>query len=149
MKTWPRKSRFFLRLARACSRSCCSVCGAASMSAATMASPGLFLHLSQTDVVVRELIEMGQRDLTRDDRVVVGDVGGEIVDPVLELHIHPGLEFCDLEWSGRPVNADLLADLACPLDSEALASRHDLRLRPICPNAVSYTHLTLPTIYSV
>ena len=72
----------------------------------------LFLHLLEPRVVVRELVQMGERDLPGDDRVVAGDIGCRVVNAVLELDVHASAELVDIERRGRPVDADLLADAA-------------------------------------
>ena len=46
---------------------------------------GLFLHPLQPRGVVGELVEVRERDLRGDVRVVVGDVGDEVVQAVLEF----------------------------------------------------------------
>ena len=51
-------------------------------------SPPLF-HLRKAGVVVRELIQVGPRDLRRHDDVIASDIRLRIARAVLELHVHP------------------------------------------------------------
>src|SRR3954451_5684879 len=73
-------------------------------------APGFFLHPLQSCVVVGELVEVCERDLGCDVRVVVADVGVRIVPAVLELDVHPDTELVDIEGRARPVDPDLLAE---------------------------------------
>jgi hypothetical protein len=56
---------------------------------------------------------MGERDPARNQRVVVGHVGEEVVEAVFKLDVHSALELFDVEWRLGPVDSDLLADLPC------------------------------------
>src|SRR5215472_13080310 len=71
---------------------------------------GLGLHLLEPLVVVRELLHVRERDLPRDDRIVVGHVGLRVVAAVLELDVHARAELLEIE--AVPVDADRVADLA-------------------------------------
>jgi len=63
---------------------------------------------------------VGAVDLAYDGRVVIGDVGGEILDPVLQLDVHAGAELLDAEGSGLSVDTYLLADPLRFLGAEPL-----------------------------
>src|SRR5437763_1577681 len=80
----------------------------------------LLLHPFEPDVVVRKLVQVGERDLAGDERVVVGDVGEEVVEPVLELDLHASPELVDVEWRARPVDPDLLPNRSRLVVAEAL-----------------------------
>src|SRR5262245_47950457 len=69
---------------------------------------GVSLHLLEPRVVVGELLQVCERDLPRDDRIVVGDIRLRVMRPVLELDVHPRSELLELE--ARPVDADRVAD---------------------------------------
>src|SRR5690349_24977531 len=71
---------------------------------------GFVLHPREALVVVRELLHVSQRDLSRDDRIVVRDVRLRVVRPVLELDVHPGAELLEVE--AAPVHADLVSNTA-------------------------------------
>src|SRR5215471_4556724 len=72
---------------------------------------GVSLHPLETCVVVGELLQVCERDLPRDDRIVVGDIRLRVMRPVLELDVHPRSELLELE--ARPVVADPLRLFAC------------------------------------
>src|SRR3954453_2723030 len=92
-------------------------------------APRLFFHALQPGVVVSELVEVRERDLAGQNRVVVGDVRRGIVKAMLQLHLEPPAELIDVERRGVPVDASLLTDLPRLLGGEALAWRH-LALSP-------------------
>src|SRR5262249_45620960 len=75
-----------------------------------MLALGLLLHPLEPVVVVRELVQMRERDLAGDERVVVRDVGEQVVEAVLELDVHAAPELIDVERRRRPVDPDLLPD---------------------------------------
>src|SRR5258706_12884033 len=70
-----------------------------------------FFHSLESRVVVRELVQMGERDLAGDEGIIVRHVRQQVVKAVFELDIHPSPELVDVEGRGRPVDSDLLADL--------------------------------------
>jgi hypothetical protein len=53
---------------------------------------------------------VGERDLSGDEGIVVGDVGSEIGATVLELDVHSRSKLLDIEWSGVPIDSERLAD---------------------------------------
>src|SRR6266511_2265494 len=95
-----------------------------SPSVATRVAASLFLHPLESRVVVRELAQVSERDLPRHERIVVGHVGEAVVEPVLELHVHPHPELLDVEGRRGPVDADLLTDPAGLLRGEARPPAH-------------------------
>src|SRR6202011_608670 len=76
---------------------------------------GFPLHLRQARVVVRELVQVRERDLPSEYRVIIGDVRHLVEAPVLELDVEAHAELLDVEWSRLPVDADLSAHAACLL----------------------------------
>src|SRR5215467_6823298 len=66
----------------------------------------LGLHLGKAGVVVRELVQVGPRDLRRHDDVVVGDIRLRIARAMLELHVHSHPELLEIKRRGAPVDAD-------------------------------------------
>ena len=57
----------------------------------------LLFHLAQPGVVVGKLIEVSEGDLAGENRVVVSDVRGGVVEAVFELHVHAGTELLNIE----------------------------------------------------
>ena len=55
------------------------------------------LHTIEPGVVIKKLVEMGERDLTHHNQLVVGDVRRRILKTVLELNLHPPAELVDVE----------------------------------------------------
>ena len=73
---------------------------------------------------------MGAGDLRGHLRIVVGHVGGWVVEPMLQLDVHAGAELLDIEERTRPFDPDLLADTARFLDCKTPASAiHNLLAR--------------------
>ena len=62
-----------------------------------MVSLRLPLHGLEPGVVVGKLVQVCECDLAGGDGIVPGDVGGRIVNPVLELDAEPGPELLDVE----------------------------------------------------
>jgi hypothetical protein len=83
---------------------------------------GVLFHPLEPRVVVRELVQVRERDLPRYERVVVRDVRQEVVESVLELDIHATAKLVDVEGRTRPVDPDLLADSARLVVGEAVGS---------------------------
>ena len=79
----------------------------------------LLLHPLKPGVVVRELVQVRERDLPRCDGIVVGDVRRGVVEAMLELDVEPATELLDIERRRRPVDADLLADPSGLINAEA------------------------------
>src|SRR5205085_12141250 len=99
--------------------------GRAQEASARLALPfalGVALHPLEALVVVGELLHVRERDLPRDDRVVVGDVRLWIVASVLELDVHALPELLELEPG--PVDSDLVSDTARLLDRCSTGLRH-------------------------
>jgi len=85
---------------------------------------GLGLHLLEAFVVVGKLLQVGERDLPREDRVVAGDVGLRIMLSVLELHVQASPKL--LEVNAIPIDADLVADSTSLFARCALGFTHSL-----------------------
>jgi hypothetical protein len=84
----------------------------------------LFLHPLEARVVVGELVEVCEGDLSGHPRVIVRDIGCGVVKPVFELHVHSGPKLLDVERRQVPVDPDLLADPASFLSGEAAPTSH-------------------------
>src|SRR5947207_11864074 len=84
----------------------------------------VFLHLFEARVVVRELVQVRERDLAGGDGVIVGHVRLRVVEAVLQLDVHPGAELFDVERGTAPLDPDLLADPLCLVSAEALRNGH-------------------------
>src|SRR5450756_114297 len=67
----------------------------------------LALQDGQAGVVVRELRQVGQRDLAGDDRVVPADVGLRVPGPMLELHAEPHPELLEVAPQRLEVDPEL------------------------------------------
>jgi len=67
-------------------------------------------HPCESGVVVRELVDVGESDLSSDQRVVVGHVCGEIGATVLQLDVHSRSKLFDIEWGGVPIDPELLSN---------------------------------------
>ena len=65
------------------------------------------LQDGQAGVVVRELRQVGQRDLAGDDRVVPADVGLRVPGPMLELHAEPHPELLEVAPQRLEVDPEL------------------------------------------
>src|SRR5690349_16407876 len=81
----------------------------------------LLFHLREPRVVVRELVQMGERDLAGEEQVVAGHVGRGIAPAVLQLHLHAAAEF--LQVDAGPVDPELVAGLARLALADALPGR--------------------------
>ena len=62
-----------------------------------MVSLRLLLHPIKTGVVVGKLVQVGERDLSRDHGVIVGDIRQRIAETVLQLDVHSHPELLDVE----------------------------------------------------
>ncbi len=77
---------------------------------------GLFFHLDEARVVVGELVEVRQRNLAGEERVVSGYISDGVGRAVLKLDVHTHSELLHIE--APPVDAELLADFAGLLAGE-------------------------------
>jgi hypothetical protein len=68
---------------------------------------GLLLHPLEPCVVVGKLVQVGERELARHDRIVIGQVRSRLVATVLEFDVHPVAELLEVEGSRVPVDAAL------------------------------------------
>ena len=82
----------------------------------------LLLHALEPRVVIRELVQVRERDLARRVGIIAGDIREAVVQAVLELHVHPGPELLDIEGRVLPVDADVAPDPSGLLGGEALLS---------------------------
>ena len=71
----------------------------------------LLLLLLEPCVLVRKLAQVGDRDLARDQRVVVAHVREEVVATVFEFDIESAPELFDIERCCGPVDPERI----CPL----------------------------------
>src|SRR5487761_1199237 len=90
---------------------------------------GLLLHALEANVVVGELLQVGESDLARHDRIVPRHIGRRVMPSMLQLDFHADPKLLHIEWRRRPVDADGLADLTDLLAAEALFGSH---ARPPC-----------------
>jgi len=88
----------------------------------------LRLHLPETGVVVRELLEVGEGDLACHGGVASGHVGLRVMQSVLQLDVHAVSELLHIEWASVPVDADLGPDATSVIDGEVLSACHRLSL---------------------
>ena len=72
---------------------------------------GLFLHPGAPHIVVGDLTEMSQRDLSGDDWIVVCHVGLGIAPSMLHLDVKAHAKLVDVD--GGPVNMQLVSDRPC------------------------------------
>src|SRR5690242_14585717 len=106
------------------------------MSARSLALVGpvrlrLGLHLGEAGVVVRELVEVGPRDLRRHDDVIAGHVRFRIARAVLELDVHPHPELLEPGPRSVPVDADPLTRGTRLVEGKACVRSQALNTR--CP----------------
>jgi hypothetical protein len=73
---------------------------------------GLGLHLREAGVVIGELVQVRERDLSGRDLVVIADVRLRVTDAMLELNLEALLELRNVKSRCRPVDPDRLADRA-------------------------------------
>ena len=69
----------------------------------------LFLHPFMPVVIVRKFIKMGERDLTRYDRIIIRYIRLRVPFAVLQLNVHAPAELFDIELI--PLDAQKIPDL--------------------------------------
>src|SRR2546430_980578 len=97
------------------------------------------LHLLEARVVIGELVQMRERDLPRDQGVVVADVRRRISDPMLEFNIHADAKLFDVERCRGPVAADPRPDPTRFHRAETFTSGH---FAPFAPNGFFWDRFT-------
>jgi hypothetical protein len=79
----------------------------------------LGLHLGEAGVVIRELVQVGPRNLRRHDDVIASDIRLRITRAMLEFHVHPHPELLEIKRRGAPFDADPLTRGAGLIGGEA------------------------------
>src|SRR5690349_3514504 len=79
-------------------------------SARAVLAPCLLFHPLQTGVVVGKLVQMRECDLAGHELIVTGHVRCHVLQPVLELDIHPHPKLLYVERRRRPIDPEPLAD---------------------------------------